>query len=174
MGEGVDPTQMCQSLVDKVAQSEQLMAITDPDLLALFEDWLGELEAEVLSMIKKYGLEDEQKLSNELGLSSRGVTFLVSKLRRKKKYRFDKLLIKGQGMLGFKEFLPFEHGGLDFVLALASLCLVPTLEADLSKTWRVFKIRCYRWKLKHLFAWALSLASSLFWLRVRFSSPADG
>jgi hypothetical protein len=85
MGEGVDPTQMCQSLVDKVAQSEQLMAITDPDLLALFEDWLGELEAEVLSMIKKYGLEDEQKLSNELGLSSRGVTFLVSKLRREEK-----------------------------------------------------------------------------------------
>ncbi|MFO7802314.1 MAG: hypothetical protein R6V55_08485 [Desulfovermiculus sp.] len=85
MGEGVDPTQMCQSLVDKVAQSEQLMAITDPDLLALFEDWLEELEAEVLSMIKKYGLEDEQNLANKLGLSSRGVTFLVSKLQREEK-----------------------------------------------------------------------------------------
>jgi hypothetical protein len=45
MGEGVDPTQMCQSLVDKVAQSKQLMAIADPDLLVLFEDWLEELEA---------------------------------------------------------------------------------------------------------------------------------
>jgi len=76
---------MCQSLVDKVAQSEQLMAITDPDLLALFEDWLEELEAEVLSMIKKYGLEDEQNLANKLGFSSRGVTFLVSKLRREEK-----------------------------------------------------------------------------------------
>ena len=85
MGEGVDPTQMCQSLVDKVAQSEQLMAITDPDLLALFEDWLEELEVEVLSMIKKYGLEDEQNLANKLGLSSRGVTFLVSKLQREEK-----------------------------------------------------------------------------------------
>ncbi len=85
MGEGVDPTQMCQSLVDKVAQSEQFMAITDPDLLALFEDWLEELEVEVLSMIKKYGLEDEQNLANKLGLSSRGVTFLVSKLQREEK-----------------------------------------------------------------------------------------
>jgi hypothetical protein len=44
MGEGVDPTQMCQSLVDKVAQSKQLMAITDPEILVLFEDWLEELE----------------------------------------------------------------------------------------------------------------------------------
>jgi hypothetical protein len=31
MGEGVDPTQMCQSLVNKVARSEQLLAIADPD-----------------------------------------------------------------------------------------------------------------------------------------------
>jgi hypothetical protein len=52
MGEGVDPTQMCQSLVDKVAQSEQLLAIADPDLLVLFEDWLEELEAKESTMRK--------------------------------------------------------------------------------------------------------------------------
>lgn len=49
MGEGVDPTQMCQSLVDKVAQSKQLLlAITDPALLVLFDDWLEELEDAVI------------------------------------------------------------------------------------------------------------------------------
>ena len=52
MGEGVDPTQMCQRLVDKVAQSKQLMAMTDPDLLVLFEDWFEELEEEIISLIK--------------------------------------------------------------------------------------------------------------------------
>lgn len=76
---------MCQSLVDKVAQSEQLMAITDPDLLMLFEDWLEELEAEVLSMFKAHGSVNEQELAHNLGLSSRGVTFLVSKLQREGK-----------------------------------------------------------------------------------------
>ena len=50
MGEGVDPTQMCQSLVDKVAQSKQLTAITDPEILVLFEDWLEELEHEVVAL----------------------------------------------------------------------------------------------------------------------------
>lgn len=85
MGEGVDPTQMCQSLVNKVAQSEQLMAITDPDLLILFEDWLEELETEVLSMFKEHGPLDEQELANKLGLSNRGATFLVSKLKREGK-----------------------------------------------------------------------------------------
>ena len=82
MGEGVDPTQMCQSLVDKVARSRQLAAITDPELLMLFEDWLDELEAEVLAIFKAHGPMDIQKIAEKLGLSCRGATFLLSKLKR--------------------------------------------------------------------------------------------
>ena len=85
MGEGVDPEQMCQSLVDKVAQSRQLMAITDPDLLILFEDWLEELEAEVQALLKIHGPISDQELADKLGLSLRGATFLMSKLEKSKK-----------------------------------------------------------------------------------------
>ncbi|MFO8083762.1 MAG: hypothetical protein R6U27_05530 [Desulfobacterales bacterium] len=85
MGEGVDPTQMCQSLVDKVARSEQLLAIADPELLVLFEDWLEELEEEVLALLKKHGPLDDNTLAEKLGLSRRGATFLLSKLERKRK-----------------------------------------------------------------------------------------
>ena len=82
MGEGVDPTQMCQTLVDKVAQSRQLMAITDPDLLVLFEDWFEELEDEVISLNDRYGPLDATELARRIGLSLRGATFLLSKLER--------------------------------------------------------------------------------------------
>jgi hypothetical protein len=85
MGEGVDPTQMCQRLVDKVAQSRQLMAMTDPDLLVLFEDWFEELEEETLSLVNRRGLTDAAKLAGKLGLSLRGATFLLSKLKREGK-----------------------------------------------------------------------------------------
>ena len=85
MGEGVDPTQMCQSLVNKVAQSEQLMAIADPDLLVLFEDWLEELEAELQALLEANGPLDEKTLAEKLGLSRRGTTFLLSKIQRKEK-----------------------------------------------------------------------------------------
>lgn len=85
MGEGVDPTTMCQSLVDKVAQSRQLAAITDPELLVLFEDWLEELESEVLELLKRHGPLDERELTEKLGLSRRGATFLLSKLEREGK-----------------------------------------------------------------------------------------
>jgi hypothetical protein len=85
MGEGVDPTQMCQTLVDKVAQSKQLMAITDPDLLVLFEDWFEELEDEIVSLNGKYGPLSSEDLAKRIGLSLRGATFLLSKLNREKK-----------------------------------------------------------------------------------------
>jgi hypothetical protein len=85
MDEGVDPTQMCQNLVEKVAQSKQLMAVTDPDVLVLFENWLEELESEVVSFVKKTGSTEPIELANELGLSRSGATFLITKLKREDK-----------------------------------------------------------------------------------------
>jgi hypothetical protein len=85
MGEGVDPTQMCQTLVHKVAQSKQLMAVTDPDVLGLFESWLDELEEEVVAHLRRHPDGDPVIISTALGLSQRGAAFLVAKLRREKK-----------------------------------------------------------------------------------------
>ena len=53
---------MCQRLVDKVAQSRQLMAMTDPDLLVLFEDWFEELEEEIISLVDSMALSTRQNL----------------------------------------------------------------------------------------------------------------
>lgn len=84
MGEGVDPTHMCQNLVHKVAQSRQLMAVTDPDILVLFESWLDELEYEVAAYRKKHPLGTAEDLAESLGLSMRGAEFLLAKLERQK------------------------------------------------------------------------------------------
>jgi hypothetical protein len=89
MGEGVDPTEMCQSLVDKVGQSKQLRAITDPELLVLFEDWLEELEEEVADVVKDQGVMDAEELARKVGVSARGAAFLLTKLRLGKKAAED-------------------------------------------------------------------------------------
>jgi len=85
MGEGVDPTQMCQSLVHKVAQSKQLQAVTDPEILGLFEIWLDELEEEVVSWMKQHPAGSTIDLAEDLGLSRSGADFLIAKLRRENK-----------------------------------------------------------------------------------------
>ena len=85
MDEGVDPTKMCQSLVEKVAQSRQLSAVTYPEVLVLFESWLEELESEVITFTKKTNSLDPMDLAEELGLSRSGADFLVTKLKREGK-----------------------------------------------------------------------------------------
>jgi len=82
MDEGVDPTKMCQSLVEKVAQSRQLSAVADPEVLVLFETWLEELEGEVISHVKKTGSMDPFDLAEGLGLSRSGARFFITKLKR--------------------------------------------------------------------------------------------
>jgi hypothetical protein len=73
---------MCQSLVDKVFQSKQLRTVAEPDILALFEDWLEELEEEITKQVQKTGSDDLGELARGLGLSRAGVNFLITKLRR--------------------------------------------------------------------------------------------
>jgi len=83
MGEGVDPTQMCQRLMDKVARSKQLTAIAEPELLVLFEDWLEELEEEVISLAKKgERIPEPSDLASRLSMSRAGATFLLTKMKR--------------------------------------------------------------------------------------------
>lgn len=71
---------MCQSLVAKVAQSEQLQAVAAPEVLSLFEDWMEELERELLMLVQRVGRADPAQLADELGLSYSGVNFLITKL----------------------------------------------------------------------------------------------
>jgi hypothetical protein len=80
MDEGVDPTQMCQSLVDKVARSKQLSSVVEPEVLALFESWLEELEEEVISVVRKTGPPEPSALAEALGLSQAGAMFFITKL----------------------------------------------------------------------------------------------
>jgi hypothetical protein len=82
MGEGVDPTEMCQSLVDKVTRSRQLMAVADPELLVLFEDWLEQLEDEIVSLAQANPALTAPALAQKLALPASGVTFLLNKLKR--------------------------------------------------------------------------------------------
>ena len=82
MGEGVDPTQMCRSLVEKMSRFEQLQVIADPELLVLFEDWLEELEDELVSVAQEQGITDPAQVAKKLRLPASAITFLVAKLKQ--------------------------------------------------------------------------------------------
>ncbi len=72
---------MCQTLVDRVFQSKQLKAVTEPEILVLFENWLDELEEEIVSQVKNHPSQDPAVLAEGLGLSRSGTVFLLTKLK---------------------------------------------------------------------------------------------
>lgn len=71
--------------MNKVAQSRQLMAVADPEILILFEDWLEELEAEVKSLARQTGSLEPAVLGEKLGVSHSGAFILITKLKREGK-----------------------------------------------------------------------------------------
>ena len=81
MDEGVDPTDMCQSMIERVTRSKQLTAVTEPEILSLFEDWLEELEQEVIAIAAQGVAPDPQVLGEKLGVSYAGASFLITKLK---------------------------------------------------------------------------------------------
>ena len=86
MDEGIDPTQMCQNLVDRVARPKQLQAITDPEILVVFEDWLDEIENEVASTVTSSGSENVEEVSRLTGLSRAGAYFIITKFKREGRF----------------------------------------------------------------------------------------
>jgi predicted HTH transcriptional regulator len=60
------------------------MAVTDPDILVLFESWLDELEEEVLHFLKANQDAGPPELAENLGISKSGASFLLAKLTRNK------------------------------------------------------------------------------------------
>lgn len=59
-----------------------MSSVVEPEVLALFESWLEELEEEVISVISKTGSLEPSVLAEELGLSRSGATFLLTKLKK--------------------------------------------------------------------------------------------
>jgi hypothetical protein len=76
---------MCQSLVDKVTRSRQLAAVADPETLVLFEEWLEEMEREVVTLTRKTPSPEASDLARQLGLSQAGAEFLLARLKREGK-----------------------------------------------------------------------------------------
>jgi len=66
--------------MEKISQSEQLKSVADPEILMLFEDWLEELEHEVVAAVERARSLSAADLARELGLSESGALFLLRKL----------------------------------------------------------------------------------------------
>ncbi|MFZ5995133.1 MAG: hypothetical protein ACOYU4_09120 [Thermodesulfobacteriota bacterium] len=85
MDEGVDPTNMCKKLISSMQQEAVLEAVAPPGIKALFADWMGQLEKEVLAFAKKNQEMNSEILARKFNISIESSAFLVGKLREEGK-----------------------------------------------------------------------------------------
>jgi len=72
------------SMMNHVTASRQLQAVSNPEIVELFEDWLDELEEEVMVCVRN-GATTSKQLAPQLSLSLAGEDFLLAKLQRENK-----------------------------------------------------------------------------------------
>ncbi len=78
-------TQAVQQTSQAVRQTNENAAYATPELRDLFDDWLEQVENEVLAFLSKKDDASVEELSEALGITEQSAIFLLSKLTRQGK-----------------------------------------------------------------------------------------
>lgn len=87
MGGDFNPMEMCQKMMLTVTETARMAGLATPEVQALFDDWVSQVESEVLTIIKSKGQIEPHAIASELKISEDSVLYFVSKLVRDKKVR---------------------------------------------------------------------------------------
>ena len=87
MGEGFNPMEMCKCMIDSVTKSADMATYATPELRTLFEEWLAQLDAEVLEFLKGRETASPEDVAAHFKFSKDSAVFLLSKLARGERSR---------------------------------------------------------------------------------------
>jgi hypothetical protein len=86
MDEGVDPKNLGQRMITTIDEHAELESLANPEIRALFIDWMDEIEEEILDYFKKVKKEiGFVDLAERFKISRQGAEFLFKKLKQERK-----------------------------------------------------------------------------------------
>ncbi|MBW1982318.1 MAG: hypothetical protein JRJ12_13965 [Deltaproteobacteria bacterium] len=85
MDEGIDPKDMCRKMVTAIDENAELESLANPEIRALFADWMEELENEILNSYQGKKLLEIEDLTGQFKISRQGANFLLEKLKKEGK-----------------------------------------------------------------------------------------
>ena len=77
MDEGVDPKNMCKSLVTDLIQDEEIDEIAVPEIRTLFRDWMEELDQEIRRFTATQHDVTPETVAEEFRISTEAAAFLL-------------------------------------------------------------------------------------------------
>jgi hypothetical protein len=92
-GEGAAemPWDMCRKMMGNIGKSTELASYATPELHQLFEEWLTQINEEVVATVQKEGNADPEALSEKYKLSKESIHFILGKLAQE-----GKIIIKAE------------------------------------------------------------------------------
>ena len=89
LGKGHSPWDMCKDMVSSIHQSHRVATLATPEVQGLFEDWVEQIEQEMLDYLKDKESVDIQDLSSNFKISKDSAYYFLTKLAQKGKIKLD-------------------------------------------------------------------------------------
>jgi hypothetical protein len=89
MGSGFNPQEMCRQMTSAVTKAVEMGSYATPEVRALFEDWVGEVEKEIINVIAQSGQSNPGSIAQKLRIKEDSVIFFISRLAQQKKIKIS-------------------------------------------------------------------------------------
>ncbi len=84
-GKGFNPMDMCQKMMSSMSENKQLASFATPELRELFNDWVQQINEELLTFVKDNKSSSFEKIADHLKLSKNSVIYLLGNLAQDEK-----------------------------------------------------------------------------------------
>ncbi len=86
-------TKMMEQMMGSMSESARVASYDTPEMKGLFEEWLMNLEAEVIDFVKEKGKATLSDIAEKLKISKDSIIFLIGKLAREGKLTIGEIKV---------------------------------------------------------------------------------
>jgi len=89
VGKGHVPWDMCKDMVSSIRQTHRIATLATPEVQGLFEDWVEQIEKEILDYLKDKKTVDVKDLADHFKISKDSAYYFLTKLAQKEKIQLS-------------------------------------------------------------------------------------
>jgi hypothetical protein len=79
-GAGTNPMDMCRNMMSSMNKKSELHTIATPEIQGMFEEWLQQINTEILEFLKGKSSISIEEIAEHLKISKQSAIYLVSRL----------------------------------------------------------------------------------------------
>lgn len=85
----MNPVEMSKEVISAVSHSYELATYSTPELRGLFNDWMSEIEKEIVVFLTDRGKVDPDEVASYFKLNRESVLFILGRLARERKIKMQ-------------------------------------------------------------------------------------